>query len=234
MTEMWRDLLTILPGCPARFRERDGKRWQEQAAHGCDRRRTAQTGDKMSETFQATHGRIELVLGNIVEQSVDAIVNAANTKLAGGGGVDGAIHRAAGPRLKEECLRLPADDQGRRCPTGEVRVTIAGDLPARWVIHAVGPFYSERYAEKARLQLRQVHQRALAAAIAKGCRSVAFPAISTGAYRFPLTEAAKIALEAVEEALREPQPLELVRFVLFKPSHLEVFRAEMRVLSAKP
>jgi O-acetyl-ADP-ribose deacetylase (regulator of RNase III) len=81
--------------------------------------------------------------------------------------------------------------------------------------------------------LRQVHQRALAAAIAKGCRSVAFPAISTGAYRFPLTEAAKIALEAVEESLREPQPLELVRFVLFKPSHLEVFRAELRVLSAK-
>src|SRR5262249_23175745 len=138
-------------------------------------------GDTMSDTFQAEHGRIELVLGNIVEQEVDAIVNAANTKLAGGGGVDGAIHRAAGPTLKQECLSLPADESGRRCRTGEVRVTGAGDLPARWVIHAVGPFYSERYAEKARRQLREVHQRALEAAAAKGCRSVALPAISTGA-----------------------------------------------------
>src|SRR5262250_2849485 len=97
--------------------------------------------------------QIELVLGNIVEQVVDAVVNAANTKLAGGGGVDGAIHRAAGPSLKEECFLLPADKDGRRCPTGEVQVTTAGKLSARWVIHAVGPFYNERYAEKSRRQL---------------------------------------------------------------------------------
>jgi O-acetyl-ADP-ribose deacetylase (regulator of RNase III) len=98
------------------------------------------------------------------------------------------------------------------------------------VIHAVGPFYSERYADKARQQLRQVHQHALEAAAAKGCRSVAFPAISTGAYRFPLAEAAPIALGAAVEQLQKPQPVELVRFVLFKPVQLEVFRATLRML----
>src|SRR5437016_5023516 len=91
--------------------------------------------DPMSYTFDAEHGRIELVQGNIVAQAVDAIVNAANCTLAGGGGVDGAIHRAAGPVLLEECLRLPEYEEGRRCPTGEVRVTGAGRLHARWVIH---------------------------------------------------------------------------------------------------
>ena len=184
----------------------------------------------MSDTFQAKHGRIELVLGNIVEQVVDAIVNAANTKLLGGGGVDGAVHRAAGPTLKQECLLLAADENGRRCPTGEVRVTGCGKLPARWVIHAVGPFYNERYADKARQQLRQVHH-ALEAAAAKGCRSVAFPAISTGAYRFPLAEAAPIALGTAIAWLQKPQSVELVRFVLFKPAQLEIFRAALRTLA---
>src|SRR5688572_26420613 len=122
------------------------------------------------DTLACGAGRIELVLGNIIEQAVDAIVNAANTKLAGGGGVDGAVHRAAGRKLKEECLALPADQDGRRCPTGEVRVTGAGDLPAKYVIHAVGPFYNARYAGKACQQLRLVHERALSAAADRGCR----------------------------------------------------------------
>lgn len=186
----------------------------------------------MTDSLQIEQGRIELVLGNIVEQTVDAIVNAANTKLTGGGGVDGALHRAAGPRLKEECLLLPADENGRRCPTGEVRVTGAGNLSARWVIHAVGPFYNERYADKARQQLRQVHQKALEEAAARDCRSVAFPAISTGAYRFPLPEAAQIALAAAREHLQGPRPVEVVRFVLFKPARLEVFRTSLLQLSA--
>jgi O-acetyl-ADP-ribose deacetylase len=184
----------------------------------------------MTDCLQAKHGRIELVLGNIVEQEVDALVNAANTKLAGGGGVDGAIHRAAGPVLKEECLRFPADENGRRCPTGEVRVTTAGSLPARWVIHAVGPFYNERYAEKARDQLRNLHRRALEEATARECRSVAFPAISAGAYRFPIADAAAIALGAAHECLQHKQSVELVRFVLFKPAQLEVFRTALGAL----
>jgi O-acetyl-ADP-ribose deacetylase len=187
----------------------------------------------MTDCLQLKHGRIELVLGNIVEQVVDAIVNAANTTLAGGAGVDGAIHRAAGPRLLEECLLLPVDEQGRRCPTGDVRVTGAGKLPARWVIHAVGPVYDESHPDKAQQLLRQVHQQALVAAAAKVCHSVAFPAISTGAYRFPLAEAAPIALGAAEEHLRSPQPVELVRFVLFQPAQLEVFRAALGTLAGR-
>jgi O-acetyl-ADP-ribose deacetylase (regulator of RNase III) len=184
----------------------------------------------MNDNIQLSHGCIELVLGNIVEQPVDAIVNAANTKLIGGGGVDGAIHRAAGPTLKEECLLLPADENGRRCPTGDVRVTSAGNLPARYVIHAVGPFYNERYADKAHQQLSAVHKRSLEEAAERGCRSVAFPAISTGAYRFPLTDAAPIALSAAAEQLSKPQSVELVRFVLFKPAHLDVFREALQAL----
>jgi O-acetyl-ADP-ribose deacetylase (regulator of RNase III) len=177
------------------------------------------------------HGRIELVKGNIVEQKVDALVNAANTTLAGGGGVDGAMHRAAGSALLEECLKLPEDENGKRCPTGDVRVTGAGKLSARWVVHAAGPYYNERSADKARVQLRQVHERALQAAVARGCRTVAFPAISTGAYRFPIADAAAIALAAVREHLRQPQSLEVVRFVLFTQKDLEVFRTALEALS---
>ena len=111
------------------------------------------------------YGTVELVLGNIVDQDTDAIVNAANTKLTGGGGVDGAIHRAAGPELKELCLKFPVDERGRRCQTGQVQTTTAGKLPAKCVIHAVGPFYNERYAKEARNQLRQLHVLALQAAL---------------------------------------------------------------------
>jgi O-acetyl-ADP-ribose deacetylase (regulator of RNase III) len=168
--------------------------------------------------------RIELVLGNIIEQQADAIVNAANTKLSGGGGVDGAIHRAAGKALLAACQRFPADKQGRRCPTGEVRVTEAGQLPARFVIHAVGPFYNARYAEKAERQLRQVHENILAAAVQQKCRTVALPAISTGAYRFPIKDAAAIALQTVAAFLKQNGKPELVRFVLFKQAQFDVFR----------
>lgn len=186
------------------------------------------------DTLPCKSGRIDLVLGNITEQAVDAVVNAANTKLAGGGGVDGAIHRAAGSKLMEECLALPADDDGRRCPTGDVRVTGAGDLPARCVIHAVGPFFNARYADKAREQLRLVHERALSAAAERGCRSIAFPAISTGAYRFPITEAAPIALGAARAHLSGPTSLAVVRFVLFKPAHLKTFRTALEGLASPP
>jgi O-acetyl-ADP-ribose deacetylase (regulator of RNase III) len=175
-------------------------------------------------TRQIGHGRIELVLGNIVAQQADAIVNAANTKLAGGGGVDGAIHRAAGPALKKACLELPTDDTGRRCPTGEVRVTAAGNLPAKFVIHAVGPFYNARYAEKGERQLREVYANALAAAAKHKCRSVALPSISTGAYRFPIKQAAPIALQAAVDFLQQESSVEGVRFVLYKPPHFAAFQ----------
>jgi O-acetyl-ADP-ribose deacetylase (regulator of RNase III) len=172
-------------------------------------------------------GRVELLLGNLVEQSADALVNAANTRLSGGGGVDGAIHRAAGKALRAECEQLAAYEQGRRYPTGQVRVTGAGNLDARFVIHAVGPFYNSRYADKAERQLREAHVNALAAAAERGCRSIALPAISTGAYRFPVPRAAEIALSAVADCLAQSELPELVRFVLLKPSVFEAFREEL-------
>lgn len=176
---------------------------------------------------QLAHGTIELVLGNIVDQEIDVIVNAANTKLAGGGGVDGAIHRAAGSELKELCLQLPADEKGRRCQTGNVQTTTAGKLSAKYVIHAVGPYYNERYAEKARDQLRQIHVLALQTAISLNCKSIAIPAVSTGAYRFPITDAAKIAIDTVCTFLNSQAGIDLVRFVLYKQVQFDVFQSAL-------
>lgn len=170
--------------------------------------------------------RIELARANIVEQRVDAIVNAANTSLLGGGGVDGAIHRAAGPELLEECRALPADDRGRRCPTGEVRVTKGYRLPARVVIHGVGPVYDDGHPDRSAAQLQSVHVAALEAAKEHECGSIAFPAISTGAYRYPVEEAARVALGAVRQWLAGDRgSVERVRFVLFSEGDLHTFRA---------
>jgi O-acetyl-ADP-ribose deacetylase len=158
--------------------------------------------------------RITLLQGNITEQSVDAIVNAANAQLAGGGGVDGAIHRAGGPSIMEECRKLAG------CPTGDARATGAGDLDARWVVHAVGPIWHGGDRGEDAL-LASVHRRALEVAAELGARSVAFPAISTGVYGFPVERAAPIALR---EAAGAPAPIEEVRFVLFSDRDLDVYR----------
>jgi O-acetyl-ADP-ribose deacetylase len=168
-------------------------------------------------------GRLELVQGDIVDQHVDVIVNAANTKLAGGGGVDGAIHRAAGPELAEACRALPADDRGRRCPTGEVRVTPGFGLSARWIVHAVGPFYDERYRVRAEQHLQQAFRNALTATVELGARSVALPALSTGAYRFPTEAAARIAMAEATSLLDRPSPVEVVRFVLYDRATFDTF-----------
>jgi O-acetyl-ADP-ribose deacetylase (regulator of RNase III) len=182
------------------------------------------------------NGRIELVKGNIVEQDVDAIVNAANTTMLGGGGVDGAIHRAAGPSLLEECRKLPVDDDGKRCETGNVRVTGAGDLSARFVVHAVGPVYDERRADKSAELLRKVHENALAEAAERGVKSVAFPAISTGVYRFPVGEAAPIAIGAANRFLSDHTdgPIEVIRFVLFDDDSLAAFERALERTSVWP
>ena len=180
-------------------------------------------GGRLILMHQLQYGCVELELGDIVDQDTDAIVNAANSRLAGGGGVDGAIHRAAGPELAELCRRIPADEKGYRCPTGDVRTTAAGRLKAKIVIHAVGPFYNEREAEKASVLLRQVHQFALDASIQHDCASVAFPAISTGAYRFPVTQAANIAIDSVCHFLQHKEGISLVRFVLFQQEQYDVF-----------
>ncbi|MGH7699303.1 MAG: O-acetyl-ADP-ribose deacetylase [Gemmatimonadales bacterium] len=160
---------------------------------------------------------IEAVQGDITREAVDAIVNAANTTLLGGGGADGAIHRAAGPELIEECRGIGG------CPTGEARITRGYRLPAKWVIHTVGPVWSGGNGGEPEL-LRACYVNSLALAAAHGVRSIAFPSISTGAYRFPIERAARVAVDTVREALRAPSPVELVRFVCFSQRDLAVYR----------
>jgi O-acetyl-ADP-ribose deacetylase len=161
--------------------------------------------------------QLEAVVGDITEQQVDAIVNAANTSLLGGGGVDGAIHRAAGPELLAACRRIGG------CPTGEARLTPGFRLPAKYVIHTVGPVWSGGSRGEADL-LGCCYVGAIELAVEHGARSLAFPAISTGAYRFPRGAAARIAVAAVRGAVREPTPLELVRFVCFSAADLALYR----------
>jgi O-acetyl-ADP-ribose deacetylase (regulator of RNase III) len=158
---------------------------------------------------------IEAVRGDITEQEVDAIVNAANSSLLGGGGVDGAIHRAGGPAILEECRLLGG------CRTGDAKATTGGRLPARWVVHTVGPVWRGGGEGEPGL-LASCHRRSLEVAAELGCRTVAFPGISTGIYGYPVELASPVAVAAVRAALRPP--LELVRFVLFSEGHLEAFR----------
>jgi O-acetyl-ADP-ribose deacetylase (regulator of RNase III) len=157
---------------------------------------------------------IEAVRGDITRQRVDAIVNAANSSLLGGGGVDGAIHRAGGPEILAECRGLGG------CDTGDAKVTTAGRLAATHVIHTVGPVWHGGGEGEAEL-LASCHRRALELAAELGCASVAFPAISTGVYGYPVELAAPVAVATAREAQRPP--VELVRFVLFSQDHLDVF-----------
>lgn len=149
---------------------------------------------------------IELVIGDITAQEVDAIVNAANPSLLGGGGVDGAIHRSGGPSILAECRELGG------CVPGDVKATGAGDLPARHVLHAVGPIWHGGGAGEAEL-LASCHRRAIELAAELGLRSVAFPAISTGAYGYPVELAAPVAIDATQQALAEHSVVGLARFV---------------------
>ena len=167
--------------------------------------------------------RIRLVQGDITQQEVDAIVNAAKESLLGGGGVDGAIHRAGGPAILDECRRLGG------CATGDAKATTAGDLPARYVIHTVGPVWQGGGANEEEL-LASCHRRALEVADELGCRTVAFPAISTGVYRFPVDRAADIALASVRDALETYPEMVEVRFVLFSDEHLQAFEQSFKNL----
>jgi O-acetyl-ADP-ribose deacetylase len=149
---------------------------------------------------------IELVLGDITEQEVDAIVNAANPSLLGGGGVDGAIHKAGGPSILEECRLLGG------CEPGDVKPTAGGALPARHVLHAVGPIWRGGGEGEAEL-LASCHRRAIELAAERDCRSVAFPAISTGAYGYPVELAAPVAIAATKVGLAAHPSVEVARFV---------------------
>jgi len=169
---------------------------------------------------------IELHQGDITLEQVDAIVNAANSRLAGGGGVDGAIHRRGGPSIMAETDAKYPDG----CPTGSAVITTAGDLPAKYVLHAVGPVYGGGQRGEAEL-LAGAYRRCLELAVEHDCRSIAFPALSTGAYRYPIDQAARIALSTAIEFLKEHGRPELVRFVLFDAGAYGAFAAALEELT---
>lgn len=167
---------------------------------------------------------IQLIQGDITKVQVDVIVNAANSSLMGGGGVDGAIHRAGGPTILEDCRRIIAR-QGS-CKTGEAVITTAGKLPARYVIHTVGPVWqggTKGEAEK----LANCYKNSLHLAIENGCKSIAFPAISTGIYGYPKARAAQIAVEAVHETLSGLLSIEKVIFVCFDSENQMLMQHEL-------
>jgi len=165
---------------------------------------------------------LELLEGDITRQTTDAIVNAANSGLRGGGGVDGAIHRGGGPAVIAECRKLGG------CPTGDAKITTGGNLPARYVIHAVGPVYSGR-PEDARL-LASCYRRSLEIAEEHGLRSVTFPSISTGAYGYPMEEAARVALSTVIDHIRTHAGIERVGFALFGQKAYDSYSAVLAEL----
>lgn len=172
--------------------------------------------------------RLRLLQGDITQQDTEAIVNAANSSLMGGGGVDGAIHRAGGPQILEECKEIVAR-QGR-LPTGEAVITGGGRLPARYVIHTVGPIWQDGQHGEPEL-LRNAYFNSLALAKKHGIRSLSFPSISTGAYRFPIEQAARIALTTVRDFLQEHEFAE-VRFVLFSEKDLRIYEEAWAELSS--
>lgn len=166
--------------------------------------------------------QVSIIKGDITTIKADAIVNAANTSLLGGGGVDGAIHRKGGPAILEACMEIRARQGG--CNTGEAVITTAGNLPAKYVIHTVGPVWGGDKEEKSRL-LKNCYTNSLQLATANNIRSIAFPNISTGIYHFPKDKAAKIAFETVKEyfTIHTESPIEAVIFVCFDDENLELY-----------
>jgi O-acetyl-ADP-ribose deacetylase (regulator of RNase III) len=165
-------------------------------------------------------GKIELFKGDITKYEVDAIVNAANASLLGGGGVDGAIHLAAGSKLLEECERLGG------CRTGDAKITKAYDLPAKFVIHAVGPIYRDGTKDEAKL-LESTYRCSLELAAEYGAKSISFPNISTGAYRFPKHSAATIAIRTVKSFLEKNSKIESVTFVVFDEENYRIYEEKL-------
>jgi len=171
--------------------------------------------------------RIELIQGDITQQDADAIVNAANSSLMGGGGVDGAIHRKGGPKILDECRRLRATTHEQGLPPGKAVATTGGNLTAKWVIHTVGPVYNKN-EDRSKL-LASCHTESLRVADELGARTVAFPAISTGVYGYPLDLAAPVAVRAVQDASTSVQE---VRFVLFDDAAHDAFQRALKEASA--
>jgi O-acetyl-ADP-ribose deacetylase (regulator of RNase III) len=173
---------------------------------------------------------LELTLGDITHEETDAIVNAANSSLLGGGGVDGAIHDAAGPRLLAECLKVV--DQRGSLPPGQAVITPGGNLRARYVIHTVGPVWNGGNVNEPQI-LESCYSNAMTEANRHGCLSVSFPSISTGAFRYPLKPAARIALRTVASLLHQPGSVRLARFVLFDRQTHGVYTASAAELAGQ-
>ena len=174
----------------------------------------------MAHTYLA--GLVTAIVGDITQQRVDAIVNAANSSLLGGGGVDGAIHAQGGPQILAECQALRRTAFPLGLPTGEVALTSGGRLPARYVVHTVGPVYGRHAGQEAEL-LASCYRRSVALAQQRGFESLAFPAISTGVFGYPRQEAAAVAASALAEALAAPGSLRNVRLVFHSASDLTAF-----------
>ena len=167
-------------------------------------------------------GRVSVVLGDLTRQDVTAIVNAANSTLLGGGGVDGAIHRAGGPEILKECHEIRRTAYPDGLPAGQAVITTGGNLPARYVIHTVGPIYGRQPDREAEL-LAACYQNSLLLAHQHSISSIAFPSISTGAYGYPKPEAAKVASVAIKNSLTADDQIKEVRLVFFQPSDARVF-----------
>lgn len=170
---------------------------------------------------------IEIVMGDITKQRTDAIVNAANNRLTPGGGVSGAIHRAAGKELWNECKKLGG------CKTGEAKITKGYNLPAKYVIHTVGPVYGREGKERSAELLKSCYENSLMLALQNGIKSISFPAISTGIYGYPTKEAAKIAIKTIIDFLKENEGIELVRLVLFTKDAFDIHKKALEELTQK-
>ncbi|MCD8741517.1 O-acetyl-ADP-ribose deacetylase [Mucilaginibacter roseus] len=169
--------------------------------------------------------RVEVIQGDITKQQVNAVVNAANSSLLGGGGVDGAIHRAGGKAILEECIKI-RDRQGG-CNTGEAVITTGGNLPAKYVIHAVGPVWSNNSADKAATLLANAYRNSLKLAVKNGVKTIAFPNISTGIYHFPKPQAADIAIKTITDFLTENNTITKVLFVCFDDDNYGLYQQRL-------
>lgn len=167
-------------------------------------------------------GRVIVKVGDITKEDVDAVVNAANGTLMGGGGVDGAIHRAGGPEILRECKEIRRVQYPDGLPTGQAVITTAGKMAAKYVIHTVGPVYGIGGKDKAEL-LAACYRNSLQLAEDKGLKTIAFPAISTGVYGYPLEEAAKVSSAAIENFLADEKAIQEVRLVFFSPADADTF-----------
>ena len=173
--------------------------------------------------FQVGKAKIILVQGDITEQETDAIVNAANPTLMGGGGVDGAIHRKGGPKILEECKKIRATEYPDGLPTGKAVITSGGNLKAKHVIHTVGPVWRGGRSGEPEL-LADAYRNSLKLAVSKGLKTIAFPSISTGAYGYPIEKASQVAVSTVKDFLEKEDALDMVVFVLFSRRDFEIYK----------